>query len=295
MEGEEMSFLTEVQVTHQGKQFFPPISSPGFHERAWVAQCTAADDGMAAEELQIRDAHTGDWIAYELLHRLEAAHLIKTMEDAVRRHDLPTVILTQGEAFSAPTFVDWAESNGILLEPNLGVIPCTLKNPDRGWLKGLADGFEPVSALIPDATGVLAGPALPDLGHKVAERRPANDFFMVNFKLQRIMIRDWEQCSAACVHPWDGRPHSVRLEFGKAILFRLLEAFPASARASLVRRLVRLSLPVQIELPSPVLVSVMQCMIREEDAARVGQIVPFQVLQVRVCPVGAKASTRKVH
>lgn len=293
-----MGIHIDTSLLPQRLRVFPPTASPEFHNRVWMAECKPSDDRTVADELQIRDAHTGDWIAYELLHGIDAPFLVEIMEKAGRCHEFPTLIQTRGEAFHAPAFVRWAEQAGILLEPDLvvrrldnAVSPLPLLH--RGRTMPPVDA-EPVKTSSP--TGLLAGPPLADLGRKVADRRPPDGFFMWNFKVTRITIRAWDQCAASCLHSWGGEPHTVRLEFPRLILLRLLEAFPYAQERALVRRLSGLPLPVEIGLPSPVVVSVMQCAIRGEDADSGNEIVPFQVLQIRVKPVvDHPVAERRIH
>ena len=293
-----MGLQNDIHFIPQGLQFFPPTAAPGFHERVWIAECHPAVDRNTADELQIRDARTGDWIAYELMLGIDAAFVVKTLEKARQWHEFPTIIQTRGEAFHTPAFVRWADHAGILLEPDLGVhplanTPTPFPQLHRGRAAPPVDA-EPVQKSNP--TGLLAGPPLPDLGRKVADRCPPDGFFMWNFKLSQITIRSWDQCLALCVHPWGGEPHAVRLEFPRLILLRLLEAFPDAHKRALVRRVAGLSLPVEIELPSPVTVTAMQCAIRSEDAEPRHETVAFQILQVRVKQVGDHTlSSRKLH
>lgn len=291
--------VNESKTFHHVAAHFPPVASLTFPERVWTAALQTGPHGdLVTEELQIRDAHTGDWIAFERLPRIGVGEVVQAFEDAARRHNLPDVVVTKGRAFQTDVFARWADRHGILIEEDSGVSSGSGSREPAlvPQLHAPSPAVAKKRPLRPSMTGLLAGPPLPDLGRKVAQRRPPEGFFMMGFTLRAVTIHDSERCSSTCIHEWGGDPHNVHLEFPLPILRRLLGAFDEGPRWKLVESLQSLPFPIEAHFPSPISVPVLQCTIKDEHIRSGSGVVPFTVLQAVVAPARRQRGARQaVH
>lgn len=248
-------------------QSFPHLVSPptlvgwvAIPDRVWFA---AAGPMSSTEphvlELSIRDVQGDKWIAFEQLSHASAADVVGIFEIAARDNDLPDVLITQGKMFRSATFTQWADRYGVRIEDN--------QHRTR------VSDFEP---------RLLAGPALPDLGRRVATRHPrGHEFYLFNVTLTYLTVLGNTHCVSSVVHLWDGEPHRICLAFDPPLLRALLRAGSDSETLDQLARWDG-EFPRQIRFARPMKLSVLECALAAASARSTDSCVPFRVSQVRL-------------